>query len=75
MDTIGKDEQQKFQAALGLGKLLVDWDTLIAACKHQKPELANELNQLFNISNAPAKIKDAQLITWIQKWQKINHDN
>lgn len=75
VETISKDEQQKLQAALGLGKSLVDQDTLITACKNQKPELVTEVNQLLKISNTPAKISDAQLITWIQKWQKINAEN
>ena len=75
VDNISQDEQQKLQASLGLGKFPVNYDTLIAACKHQRPELVNELNQLLKISNARDKISDAQLITWIQKWQKINVDN
>ena len=75
VNTISIDEQQKLQKSLGLGKSLVDRDTLIAACKNQKPEIVTELNQLLKISGSPDKISDAQLITWIQKWQKIIHDN
>ena len=75
VNTISIDEQQKLQKSLGLGKSLVDRDTLIAACKNQKPEIVTELNQLLKISGSPDKISDAQLITWIQRWQKIIHDN
>lgn len=71
VDAIGKDERQKLQASLGLGKSLVDEETLIAAWKQQKSKSAAELSQLLQISNS-SKISDAQLITWIQKWQKIN---
>lgn len=72
VENISKDEQQKLQASLGLGKTLVDKETLIAACKHQKLELVTDLEQLLKVSNAPDKISDAELINWIQKWQKMS---
>lgn len=72
VDTIGKDEQQKLQASLGLGRSLVEHDNLIAACKQQKQESTVELAQLLAMNQAQRKISDAQLITWMQKWQKIN---
>lgn len=75
VEAIAKDEQRKLQAALGLGKSLVDEETLIAAWKQQKGDAANDISQLLQVSNTKKKISDAQLITWIQKWQKINQDN
>ena len=71
VEAIAKDEQRKLQASLGLGKYLVDEEHLIAAWKQQKNQPVEELSQLLQIHQAK-KISDAQLITWIQKWQKIN---
>ena len=75
VQAIALDEQRKLQTALGLGKSLVDQETLIAAWKQQKGESTTELSQLLRVANANQKISDAQLITWIQKWQKINQNN
>lgn len=74
VDTIGKDEQRKLQTSLGLGKSLVDNDTLVAAWKQQKTKSA-ELSQLLQVRDANQEISDAKLITWIEQWQKINQDN
>ena len=71
VDTIGKDERRKLQASLGLGKSLVDESTLIAAWKQQKQPVT-ELSQVLQIESNNQKISDARLITWIQKWQRIN---
>ncbi|MEM7760079.1 MAG: DUF4350 domain-containing protein [Cyanobacteria bacterium P01_A01_bin.40] len=75
VEAIIKDEQRKLQTALGLGKSLVDRETLITAWNNQKQESATELSQLLQFGKANQKISDAQLITWIQKWQKINQDH
>jgi ABC-type transporter Mla MlaB component len=72
VETIGKDEQRKLQASLGLGKSLVDQNTLIAAWKKQQNQSAQELNQLLQINQNKNQISEAKLIDWIQKWQKIN---
>lgn len=75
VDAIAKDEQRKLQQALGLGKSLVDEETLLAAYQQQRGETAVDLSQLLQVSNANRKISDAQLITWIQKWQKLHQSN
>lgn len=75
VEAIAKDEQRKLQATLGLGKSLVDQETLITAWKQQRGDTTTELSQLLQVSNAKKNISDAQLITWIQKWQEINQDN
>jgi hypothetical protein len=72
VETIGKDEQRKLQASLGLGKSLVDQNTLITAWKKQQNQSADELNQLLEINQTKSKISEAKLIDWIQKWHKIN---
>ena len=72
VEAIAKDEQRKLQQALGLGKSLVDEQTLITAYKQQRRDTALDLSPLLRVSNARKKISDAQLITWIQKWQKLN---
>jgi hypothetical protein len=75
VEAIAKDEQRKLQQALGLGKSLVDEQTLITAYKQQRGDTALDLSQLLRVSNGGKKISDAQLITWIQKWQKLNQSN
>lgn len=72
VDTISKDERRKLQISLGLGKSLVDDSTLVAAWKQQKKQPATELSQVLQIESNNQKISDARLITWIQKWQRIN---
>lgn len=73
VQAIAKDEQRKLQQSLGLGKSLVDEQTLLAAYKQQRGEI--DLSRLLRVSNAGKKISDAQLISWIQKWQKLNQSN
>ncbi|MBW4536677.1 MAG: DUF4350 domain-containing protein [Pleurocapsa minor HA4230-MV1] len=75
VEAIAKDEQRKLQQALGLGKSLVDEQTLITAYKQQRGDTVVDLSQLLRVSNAGKKISDAQLITWIQKWQKLNQSS
>jgi hypothetical protein len=72
VETIGKDEQRKLQQFLGLGKSLVDQNTLSVAWKKQHNKSADELIQLLQINQAKTKISETKLIEWIQKWQKIN---
>lgn len=72
VEAIAKDEQRKLQNSLGLGKSLVDEETLLAAYKKQSSSTTDDLSQLLAVSNAGKKISDAQLITWIQQWQKLN---
>ena len=74
VEAIGKDEQRKLQQSLGLGKSLIDRDSLIAAYKQHKGESAIDLDELLRVNNAKGKISNARLITWIQKWQKVNQD-
>ncbi|MEO0836807.1 MAG: DUF4350 domain-containing protein [Cyanobacteria bacterium J06642_3] len=75
VEAIAKDEQQKLQTALGLGKSLVDHQTLVTTWQQQRQESTTELSQLLQVSNAKRKISDAQLISWIQKWQQINQNS
>lgn len=75
VEAIAKDEQRKLQESLGLGKSLVDEQTLLAAYKHQRGETEVGLSQLLRMGKAGKKIGDAQLITWIQKWQKLNQSS
>lgn len=73
VSAIAKDEQRKLQKSLGLGQSLVDQETLLAAWKQQGGDTKN-LSQLLQVSKGNNKISDAQLITWIEKWQKINRN-
>ena len=73
VEAIAKDEQRKLQKSLGLGKSLVDQESLITAWK-QQGGAESDLYQLLKVSGAGKKISDARLITWIQKWQNINQE-
>ena len=70
VEAIAKDERQKLQQTLGLGKSLVDSETLLDA--YQQQGGSDDLKQLLQISNAQTKMSEGQLIKWIQRWQKIN---
>ncbi|BAZ43813.1 hypothetical protein NIES4102_08150 [Chondrocystis sp. NIES-4102] len=72
VETIGKDEQKKLQASLGLGESLVDHQTLISVWQQQQNKSASELNQLLQINQSKSKITETQLLEWIQRWEKIN---
>jgi hypothetical protein len=72
VEAIARDEQRKLQKSLGLGKSLVDDQTLLAAYQKQSSATTENLSQLLEVSKAGKKISDAQLITWIQKWQQLN---
>ena len=74
VEAIAKDEQRKLQQSLGLGKSLVDKNILITAYKQQHEKAIADLDELFGVSDANQKVSNAQLITWVQKWQKINQD-
>ena len=69
LEVIGRDEQRKLQAALGLGRSLVDRKTLLTAWKRSH---SSTQKQLPPINNGRKKLSDAQLISWVRQWQKIN---
>ena len=71
VEAIAKDERQKLQQTLGLGKSLVDTETLVNA--YQQRGGTDNLRQLLQMSNTQQKMSEGQLIQWIQQWQKINH--
>ena len=70
VEAIAKDERRKLQQTLGLGKSLVDTETLVNA--YQQQGGTDNLRQLLQMSNTQSKMSEGQLIQWIQQWQKIN---
>jgi hypothetical protein len=72
VETIGKDEQRKLQKSLGLGLTLVDRETLVIAWTMQTEKPATELSQLLQASQRQTHFSETELITWLEKWQKIN---
>ena len=70
LETIGKDEQRKLQAALGLGKSLVNRETLLTAWKRFD---SSTKEQLPPIHSKRKKLSEAQLTSWVRQWQKINN--
>ena len=69
LEVIGRDEQHKLQTALGLGRSLVDRETLLTAWNRSNWSTEQ---QLPLINNGRKKLSDAQLISWVRQWQKIN---
>ena len=69
LKAIAKDERQKLQPTLGLGKSLVDSKTLVDAYQQQGGKI--DLEQLLQESDS-SQISDRQLSQWLQQWQQVN---
>lgn len=72
VQTIGRDEQLKLQKSLGLGKTLVDRQTLTAAWQKHTGKPATELNQLLQVFYSQKRLSQSELSQWNEKWQTIN---
>ena len=72
VETIAKDEQIKLQQYLGLGKNLLDENTLVNAWQQQTGKSPDDLQEILQITKSEHSISEAELVNWIQKWQKIN---
>ena len=72
VQTIGRDEQLKLQRSLGLGKTLVDRQTLTAAWQKHTGKPATELNQLLQVFYSQKRLSQSELSQWNEKWQTIN---
>ena len=72
VETIAKDEQRKLQKYLGLGRNLLDETTLVNAWQQQTGQSPSDLQELLQKAKSDRRISEAELVKWIQKWQKIN---
>ena len=72
LETITKDEQRKLQKYLGLGRNLLDETTLVNAWQQQTEKSPDDLQEVLQKAKSDHRISEAELVKWIQKWQKIN---
>ena len=71
LDVVGKEEQLQLQKALGLGSVLLDRQTLVTAWAQQTKRPAAELEQVLQMQSKKRRISEKDLLTWLDKWQKI----
>ena len=72
VETIAKDEQRKLQKYLGLDRNLLDEETLIAAWQKQTEKSPHDLQEVLQQAKRDRRFTEAELVNWLQKWQKIN---
>ncbi len=71
IEVIGKEEQRQLQQALGLGSVLLEPQTLVAAWIQQTGHPATELEQVLQLQSKKGRIGERDLLTWLEQWQKI----
>lgn len=71
LEVVGKEEQLQLQKALGLGSILLDNQTLVAAWVQQTGRPAAELDQLLNLQSKKRRISEQNLQSWLEKWQQV----
>ena len=72
VETIAKDEQRKLQKYLGLGRNLLDENTLVNTWQERTGKSPHDLQEVLKKAKSDRLISEAELVNWIQKWQKIN---
>lgn len=70
VDTVGKAEQLHIQRSLGLGRDLLDPQTVIAAWQQQTGRPAQELQELLNWKG-DRRPSEQELLTWLKQIQAI----
>lgn len=71
LEVVGKEEQLQLQKALGLGSVLVDNQTLVAAWVQQTGRPAAELEQLLKLQSKKHRIGEQNLQSWLEKWRQV----
>ncbi|MGD2181732.1 DUF4350 domain-containing protein [Lusitaniella coriacea] len=71
LEVLGKEEQLQLQQALGLGKIPLEPKQLLAAWKAQTGKSPQELQQVLRVQQQERRLKETELLVWLQKWQKI----
>lgn len=71
VEVVGRAEQLKLQKALGLASELVNAQSLIQAWVQQTGQPAAELEQLLKMGSQKRRLRDSELLTWLEKWQNI----
>ncbi|MGB7519173.1 MAG: hypothetical protein WA896_06030, partial [Spirulinaceae cyanobacterium] len=68
---VGKEEQIQLQKALLLGTTPLEKEALIQAWKQQKGSSTQELKDVLNWQRKKDRLKEADLLLWLDKWAKI----
>ncbi|MCP2729541.1 DUF4350 domain-containing protein [Limnofasciculus baicalensis] len=75
LDIVGKEQQLQLQKSLGLGDILLDRESLINAWVQQTGHPATELEQLLREQPEKLRMRDKDLLNWLEKWQKIHQSS
>jgi hypothetical protein len=71
VEMVGKEEQLKLQAALGLGKIPLEQGALVQEWKQQTGGKSTELAELLKIQAQKSRIGEKQLLDWLVKWRSV----
>ncbi|MBR8838391.1 MAG: DUF4350 domain-containing protein [Stigonema ocellatum SAG 48.90 = DSM 106950] len=71
IEMVGKEEQLQLQKALGLGRELLDKQTLVNAWVQQIGDGSAELDALLQLQTRKSRISEKDLISWLGKWQTL----
>ncbi|HBB33916.1 MAG TPA: DUF4350 domain-containing protein [Cyanobacteria bacterium UBA8803] len=73
LDVVGKEEQLQLQRSLGLGEIPLNYQSLVEAWVQQTGRPATELEQLLQGQSRKHRLKESNLLTWLNQWQEIRH--
>ncbi|MGJ3248062.1 MAG: DUF4350 domain-containing protein [Elainellaceae cyanobacterium] len=72
IDIIGRHEQLRIQQVLGLGKTLVNSQTLLAAWNHQTGRSASDVEYVLNPYWRKKRLSETDLIAWMKRIQTLH---
>lgn len=71
IEVLGKEEQLQLQQALGLGTTPLEPKQVLAAWEARTGKSPQELKQVLGVQQQERRLKETELLVWLQKWQKI----
>ncbi len=71
LEVVGKEEQLQLQKHLLLGKTPLEKEVVVKAWKQQKGSSTQELKDVLNWQRKKSRLKEADLLLWLDKWAKI----
>ncbi|HHP7245452.1 MAG TPA: DUF4350 domain-containing protein [Elainellaceae cyanobacterium] len=72
IDIIGRHEQLRIQQVLGLGKTLVNSQTLLAAWTHQTGHAASDIEYVLTPYWQKKRLSETDLIAWMKRIQTLH---
>ncbi len=72
VEMLGKEEQLQLQKALGLGRELVDRQTLVSVWQQQTGTRGTELEAVLRMQAQKRRPSERELISWLQKWRTLS---